>query len=136
MQITHPSQNRKNHLLAWVWPNEIPRRRDGSPFLYEGTNNSLDKLGPLLVPFLLGRCRFMKRHRFLVDRSGVGAKIRVIQKVNQLSDARCQLLGIVLNRPRGTAGGYFKKNFETMAKYTSQAPAPQEAASEKPEAKG
>jgi capsular exopolysaccharide synthesis family protein len=38
--------------------------------------------------------------------------------IAQLSDARCELLGIVLNRPRGTAGGYFKKNFATMASYS------------------
>jgi hypothetical protein len=25
-----------------------------------------------------------------------------------------------LNRPRGTAGGYFKKNFATMAAYASK----------------
>ena len=37
--------------------------------------------------------------------------------INQLSDMSSQFVGIVLNRPRGTAGGYFKKNFETMAAY-------------------
>jgi capsular exopolysaccharide synthesis family protein len=36
----------------------------------------------------------------------------VARLVHQLSDAHCEMLGIVLNRPRGTAGGYFKKNFE------------------------
>jgi hypothetical protein len=28
-----------------------------------------------------------------------------------------QLVGIVLNRPRNTAGGYFRKNYEVMASY-------------------
>lgn len=28
-----------------------------------------------------------------------------------------RLVGIVLNRPRGTAGGYFRKNFDVMANY-------------------
>jgi capsular exopolysaccharide synthesis family protein len=37
--------------------------------------------------------------------------------LHQISDTGCDLLGIILNRPRGTAGGYFKKNFETMAAY-------------------
>lgn len=46
----------------------------------------------------------------------------VARLANQLSDAHCELLGIVLNRPRGTAGGYFKKNFSTMAKYAAEAP--------------
>jgi capsular exopolysaccharide synthesis family protein len=41
----------------------------------------------------------------------------VARLVNQLVDAHCELLGIVLNRPRGTAGGYFKKNFAAMASY-------------------
>jgi capsular exopolysaccharide synthesis family protein len=41
----------------------------------------------------------------------------VARLINQLDDARCQLMGVLLNRPRGTAGGYFKKNFATMAEY-------------------
>ena len=41
----------------------------------------------------------------------------VARLINQLGDARCQLMGVLLNRPRGTAGGYFKKNFATMAEY-------------------
>jgi hypothetical protein len=42
--------------------------------------------------------------------------------VNQLSDMPSAFLGIVLNRPRMTAGGYFRKNYEAMARY-STAPA-------------
>jgi len=30
-----------------------------------------------------------------------------------------ELLGLLLNRPRGTAGGYFKKNYAAMARYTT-----------------
>ncbi len=41
----------------------------------------------------------------------------VARMAAQLSDSRAQLLGVVLSRPINTAGGYFKKNFETMAKY-------------------
>jgi hypothetical protein len=26
-------------------------------------------------------------------------------------------IGVIFNRPRNTAGGYFKKNFRTMASY-------------------
>ena len=40
--------------------------------------------------------------------------------MKQLADTQCELLGILLNRPRGTAGGYFKKNFATMAAYASK----------------
>jgi capsular exopolysaccharide synthesis family protein len=46
----------------------------------------------------------------------------VARLVNQLSDAHAEMLGIILNRPRGTAGGYFKKNFATMAEYASRTP--------------
>jgi len=44
----------------------------------------------------------------------------VARLVNQLVDAQCELLGVILNRPRGTAGGYFKKNFAAMAQYTAE----------------
>lgn len=44
----------------------------------------------------------------------------VARVLNQLTDAHAEVLGLILNRPRGTAGGYFKKNFATMARYTSQ----------------
>lgn len=44
----------------------------------------------------------------------------VARLLGQLADARCEALGILLNRPRGTAGGYFKKNFETMARYSAK----------------
>ena len=46
----------------------------------------------------------------------------VSRMVHQLSDMPSAFLGIVLNRPRMTAGGYFRKNYEAMAKY-STAPA-------------
>jgi Mrp family chromosome partitioning ATPase len=46
----------------------------------------------------------------------------VARLTNQLVDAQCELLGVILNRPRGTAGGYFKKNFAAMAKYTAETP--------------
>lgn len=42
----------------------------------------------------------------------------VARLVHQLTDARCEGLGVLLNRPRRTAGGYFKKNFEAMASYS------------------
>ncbi|MEM7227663.1 MAG: AAA family ATPase [Planctomycetota bacterium] len=38
---------------------------------------------------------------------------------HQLMETRSEFLGMVLNRPRGTAGGYFKKNYATMAEYAS-----------------
>ncbi len=44
----------------------------------------------------------------------------VARVMNQLVDARCEMLGMILNRPRGTAGGYFKKNFAVIARYADQ----------------
>ncbi len=44
----------------------------------------------------------------------------VARVMHQLVDARCEMLGMILNRPRGTAGGYFKKNFDAMARYADQ----------------
>lgn len=41
----------------------------------------------------------------------------VARMISQFADTHCDLLGIVLNRARGTVGGYFRKNFETMAEY-------------------
>jgi succinoglycan biosynthesis transport protein ExoP len=42
----------------------------------------------------------------------------VARVAGQLRDSRAQLLGVVLNRPRNTAGGYLRKNYETMANYS------------------
>ncbi len=53
----------------------------------------------------------------LVARANQEQKGLVARILGQLADARCESLGVLLNRPRGTAGGYFKKNFRTMAKY-------------------
>lgn len=36
---------------------------------------------------------------------------------HQLMDVRGVFLGVILNRPRSTAGGYFKKNAEAISKY-------------------
>ena len=44
----------------------------------------------------------------------------VARLMNQLIEARCEMLGIMLNRPRGTAGGYFKKNYAVMASYSDR----------------
>jgi succinoglycan biosynthesis transport protein ExoP len=43
----------------------------------------------------------------------------VSRMVHQLSDMPSAFLGLVLNRPRMTAGGYFRKNYEAMAKYST-----------------
>ena len=45
----------------------------------------------------------------------------VARLINQFNDAQGELVGILLNRPRRTAGGYFKKNYELMASYTAGA---------------
>ncbi|MCI0630704.1 MAG: AAA family ATPase, partial [Phycisphaerales bacterium] len=44
----------------------------------------------------------------------------VARMIHRFADARCDLLGVLLNRPRGTAGGYLKKNYATMAEYTAK----------------
>ena len=45
----------------------------------------------------------------------------IARLMNQVAHTHCELLGIVLNRATGTAGGYFKKNFAAMAKYAASA---------------
>ncbi len=59
----------------------------------------------------------------LVVRASQEQRGLVARLVNELSEAHCELLGIILNRPRGTVGGYFKKNFAAMAHYASESPA-------------
>lgn len=46
------------------------------------------------------------------DQRGLVARV-----VHQLMDVRSVFLGVILNRPRSTAGGYFKKNAEAIAQY-------------------
>ena len=55
----------------------------------------------------------------LVVRANQEQRGLVARVIGQLMDANCELLGVVLNRPRGTAGGYFKKNFAAMAGYAT-----------------
>ena len=40
--------------------------------------------------------------------------------VGQLGEVRAQFIGAVLNRPRNTAGGYLRKNYEAMAGYAGK----------------
>jgi len=46
------------------------------------------------------------------DQRGLIARL-----AHQLLDVRSVFLGVILNRPRSTAGGYFRKNAEAIAKY-------------------
>jgi capsular exopolysaccharide synthesis family protein len=55
----------------------------------------------------------------LIVRANQEQRGLVGRMINQMSDAHCDLLGLMLNRPRGTAGGYFKKNYATMAEYAA-----------------
>jgi capsular exopolysaccharide synthesis family protein len=55
----------------------------------------------------------------LVVRANQDQRGLVVRLMNQLVEAPSELLGIVLNRPRFTAGGYFRRNFEAMAQYTT-----------------
>lgn len=45
----------------------------------------------------------------------------VARLASQLAGSKAAFLGVVLNRPRNTAGGYFRKNFEAMARYSAPA---------------
>jgi len=47
------------------------------------------------------------------DQRGLVARL-----AHQLMDVRGVFLGVILNRPRSTAGGYFKKNAEAIATYS------------------
>lgn len=55
----------------------------------------------------------------LVVRANQEQRGLVARMISQFNDAHGELLGVILNRPRRTAGGYFKKNFATMAAYAS-----------------
>jgi len=57
----------------------------------------------------------------LVVRANQEQRGLVARLINQIADARSELIGIILNRPIKTPGGYFKKNYETIAKYTPKA---------------
>lgn len=46
------------------------------------------------------------------DQRGLVARL-----AHQLLDVRSLFLGVILNRPRSTAGGYFKRNAEAIAQY-------------------
>jgi len=50
------------------------------------------------------------------DQRGLVARL-----AGQIVSHRSTLLGVVLNRPQQTAGGYYKRNFEVMAKYAKEA---------------
>jgi Mrp family chromosome partitioning ATPase len=45
-----------------------------------------------------------------------GLVARLIRQLNEQSGI---FLGVVLNRPRNTAGGYFRRNYEAMAAYSN-----------------
>lgn len=54
----------------------------------------------------------------LVVRANQEHRGLVARMINRLSESRCELVGVLLNRPRGIAGGYLKKNYATMADYS------------------
>jgi Mrp family chromosome partitioning ATPase len=56
----------------------------------------------------------------LVVRSGGEERGLVGRLIGQLKQLDAPFIGIIFNRPRNTAGGYFKKNFKTMASYTAK----------------
>jgi capsular exopolysaccharide synthesis family protein len=59
----------------------------------------------------------------LVVRAHQDQRGLVARLITQFSAAHSELIGVILNRPRWTAGGYFKKNFATMAEYSTKSAA-------------
>lgn len=57
----------------------------------------------------------------LVVRANQEHRGLVARLINRLSETHCELLGLMLNRPRNLAGGYLKKNYATMAEYSAEA---------------
>lgn len=56
----------------------------------------------------------------LVARAYAEQKGLVARLIHQLSEQSSEFMGVMLNRPRTTAGGYFRENFKAMAGYASQ----------------
>ncbi|MEI6023989.1 MAG: hypothetical protein WCP80_05295 [Phycisphaerales bacterium] len=56
----------------------------------------------------------------LVVRAWQDQRGLVIKLAYQLMDSKSNFLGTILNRPKNTAGGYFKKNAEAISEYATQ----------------
>ena len=56
----------------------------------------------------------------LVVRAWQDQRGLVIKLAYQLMDSKSIFLGTILNRPKNTAGGYFKKNAEAISEYATQ----------------
>lgn len=54
----------------------------------------------------------------LVVRANQEHRGLVSRLVHQLTDMQAEFLGVILNRPRETVGGYYRKNFAAMAEYS------------------
>lgn len=61
----------------------------------------------------------------LVARAYSEQKGLVARLIHQLSEQSSVFLGIILNRPRTTAGGYFRENFKAMASYSTRVEEPE-----------
>lgn len=53
----------------------------------------------------------------LIVRANHEQKGLVARLIHQYAEGSCNLIGLLLNRPLTSAGGYFKKNYAVMAKY-------------------
>lgn len=58
----------------------------------------------------------------LVIRANSEQRGLVARLTRQLREQPSRFLGVVLNRPRNTAGGYFKRNYEAIASYAAEKP--------------
>ena len=57
----------------------------------------------------------------LIVRAGSEERGLIGRLIGQLKQMEASFIGVIFNRPRHTAGGYFKKNFQTMASYSPKA---------------
>ncbi|MCH2136320.1 MAG: hypothetical protein MK101_07020 [Phycisphaerales bacterium] len=56
----------------------------------------------------------------LVIQAGREERGLVARLAGQFAEARGELLGVVLNRPRQAVGGYFRRNYEVMSSYAPE----------------
>ena len=59
----------------------------------------------------------------LVVRANQEHRGLVARLIQELDECPAEAMGVLLNRPRRTVGGYFKKNYAAIASYSTEQPA-------------
>ena len=107
-------------------PNRVIERFDG-----ESAGRALKELGERFDVVLIDGPPIVVASESMSIAHAVDATVLVVRAfsedrglvarlIRQLNDHSGVLLGVVLNRPRNTAGGYFRRNYEAIAKYTNE----------------